>query len=200
MPRLMDSTRAARRERILRAAVACFARRGYHQTTMEDITAAAGIAKGAPYVYFDGKEAVFLALYDGWSCALREAIAVAVAVEALPAAERASARHVLRTVVEATGRHVQADPAACRVLMEGHHLAAFVPAIAARVAQEQAEGQRQIEAVLRAGVAAGEWPATTDVSARATLVWAALHGLMATWHVAPGSFDWCAAAAAIADW
>jgi AcrR family transcriptional regulator len=198
MPRLMDATRAARRERILRAAVVCFARRGYHQTTMEDITAAAGIAKGAPYVYFDGKEAVFLALYDGWSCALREAIAAAVA--ALPPSERASARRVLRTVVEATGRHVQADPAACRVLMEGHHLAAFVPTIAARVAQEQAEGQRQIEAVLQAGVAAGELPATTDVAARATLMWAALHGLMATWHVAPGSFDWRAAAAAIADW
>ena len=198
MPRLMDATRAARQERILRAAVACFARRGYHATTMEDITAAAGIAKGAPYVYFDGKEAVFLALYDGWSCALREAIAAEL--EALPAAERASARQVLRTVAEVTGKHVAAEPAACRVLMEGHHLAAFVPTIAARVAQEQAEGQRQIEAILRAGVAAGEWPATTDVSARATLVWAALHGLMATWHLAPGSFDWCAAAAAIADW
>jgi AcrR family transcriptional regulator len=198
MPRLMDSTRAARRERILRAAVACFARRGYHATTMEDIAAAAGIAKGAPYVHFDGKEAIFLALYDGWSCALREEITAAVA--ALPPAERASARHVLRTVAEVTGKHVTAEPAACRVLMEGHHLAAFVPTIAARVAQEQAEGQRQIAALLQAGVAAGEWPATSDVSARATLVWAALHGLMATWHLAPGSFDWRMAAAAVADW
>ena len=198
MPRLTDTTRAARRDHILRAAVACFARRGYHQTTMEDIAAAAGIAKGAPYVHFAGKEAIFLALYDGWICALREEIAAAV--EALPPAERASARQVLRTVAEVTGNHVVAEPAACRVLMEGHHLAAYVPTIAARVAQEQAEGQRQIEAVLRAGVAAGEWPATTDVSARATLVWAALHGLMAAWHVAPGSLDWRAAAAAIADW
>src|SRR5258708_38222076 len=64
MPRLLETTRAARREQILLAAQACFARRGYHVTTMEEIAAEAGSAKGAAYSYFDGKEAIFLALYD----------------------------------------------------------------------------------------------------------------------------------------
>jgi len=198
MPRLLDSTRAARRERILEAAVACFARRGYQATSMEEIAAEAGIAKGAAYVYFDGKEALFLALYDAWGCGLRAKIVAAL--EALSPQERASARRALRTVVEVTGQHVQAHPAACRVLMEGRHLAAFVPAIAERVAREQVEGQRHLEALLRAGVAAEEWPAHTDIAARATLIRAALHGLMATWHAAPGSFDWEAAAAALVTW
>ena len=198
MPRLLETTREARRERILRAAVACFARSGYDATTMEHIAAEAGIAKGATYGYFESKEAVFLALYDAWGCSQRDEIESAL--EALAPGERASPRRVLRTVVEATGRYVQADPSACRVLMEGRHLAAFVPAIAARAARQQAEAQRQIEALLRAGVAAGEWPGTTDVPTRATLVRAALHGLMATWHAAPGSFDWGAAAAAIVEW
>ncbi len=198
MPRLLESTRASRLERILSAAVACFARRGYQQTTMEEIAAVAGIAKGAAYVYFDGKEALFLALYDEWGCTLRAEIGAAL--EALPTEAWASAKRVLCTVVEVTGRHVQANPAACRVLMEGRHLAAFVPAIAARVVREQIEGQRQIEALLRAGVEAGEWPAATDIAARATLVRAALHGLMATWHAAPGSFEWRAAAAALVEW
>jgi AcrR family transcriptional regulator len=198
MPRLMDATRAARRDRILRAAQACFARSGYHATTMDDIAAEAGIAKGAPYVHFAGKEAIFQALYDEWGCALRDEIAAAL--ETLPPGERSSARRALRVVVEVTGRHVEAHAAACRVLMEGRSLAAYVPAIGARVAREQAEGQRQLETLLRAGVAEGEWPGTTDVPLRATLVRAALHGLMATWHVAPGSFDWRAAAVAIADW
>jgi AcrR family transcriptional regulator len=198
MPRLLDSTRAARREHILRAAVVCFARRGYEQTTMEGIAAEAGIAKGAAYVYFDRKEALFLALYDEWGCGLRAEILAAL--EALSPEARASARRVLRTVVEVTGRHVQANAAACRVLMEGRRLAAFVPAIAARVAREQREGQQRIEALLRAGVEAGDWPAHTDVATRATLIRAALHGLMATWHASPGSFDWEAAAAALVTW
>ena len=95
---------------------------------------------------------------------------------------------------------VEAHAAACRVLMEWRNLAAYIPAIGYRVARKQAEGQRQIEALLQAGVAAGEWPSTTDVPLRATLVRAALRGLMATWHVAPGSFDWRAVASTLADW
>jgi hypothetical protein len=35
---------------------------------------------------------------------------------------------------------------------------------------------------------------------RATLVRAALHGLMAAWHAAPGSFDWGALAATLVEW
>ena len=195
MPRLLEATRTARRERILEAAVACFARRGYHETTMDEIAAEAGIAKGAPYRYFGGKEAIFLALYDAWGCGLRDEIEAALA-----AGEQGSPRRTLCLVLAVTGRHVQAEATLCRVLLEGRHLAAYIPAIAERTAREQATGRREIEALLRAGVAAGEWPRATDIPTRATLIRAALHGLMVTWHAAPGSFDWNAAASALVEW
>src|SRR5919202_6044900 len=149
MPKLMETTRAARQARILRAAVACFARQGYYGTTMEEIAAEAGIAKGAAYVYFPSKEAIFLALYDMWGCTLREEIVAALAT--LTPAERDSARLLLQTIVEVTGRHVQAEAATCRVLMEGRKLAAYVPAIAERVATEQAQAQAQLTALIQAG-------------------------------------------------
>jgi AcrR family transcriptional regulator len=192
MPKLLETTRVAREARILRAAVACFARQGYYGTTMEEIAAEAGIAKGAAYVYFPSKEAIFLALYDTWGCTLREEILAALAT--LTPAERNSARWVLRTIVEVTGRHVQKEAATCRVLMEGRSLAAYVPAIAERVATEQA----QLTTLIQGGVAAGEWPADFDAALHATMVRATIHGLMATWHMAPGSFSWEAAAAALA--
>jgi len=47
-----------RRRQILRAAVACFARRGFHQTTMHDISAEAQISVGLIYRYFENKDAV----------------------------------------------------------------------------------------------------------------------------------------------
>src|SRR6266508_2670598 len=72
MPKLLETTRAARLKRIMSAAVACFARQGYYGTTMEEIAAEAGIAKGAAYVYFPSKEAIFVALYDMWGCTVRE--------------------------------------------------------------------------------------------------------------------------------
>jgi AcrR family transcriptional regulator len=198
MPKLTTTTRAAREARILTAAVTCFARTGYHGTTMEDIATEAGIAKGAIYLYFPTKEALFLALYQQWDCDARDAIATALA--ALSAVERASPKRVLRLVVEVTGQHVQRDAALCRVLMEGRTLAAFVPAIAEQVTREQQQGQAQLEELIRSGVAVGEWPPETDVPTRATLIRATLHGLMAIWHAAPASFDWSAAAAALAEW
>jgi AcrR family transcriptional regulator len=198
MPKLAETTRAMRQERILHAAVTCFARRGYYATTMEEIAAEAGIAKGAAYVYYASKEALFLALYDGWGCTLREE--VTAAVEALHTAERASARRVLYTIVAVTGLHVQVQATTCRVLMEARTLAAYVPAIAAWVAVEQAQNQAQLETLIESGVAAGEWPASLGVALHTRLVLATIHGLMASWHVAPGSFSWEKAAAVLANW
>ena len=47
-----------RRRQILRAAMACFARRGFHPSTMNDISAEAQISVGLIYRYFESKDAV----------------------------------------------------------------------------------------------------------------------------------------------
>jgi hypothetical protein len=57
----------------------------------------------------------------------------------------------------------------------------------------------QLEGLFAAGVEAGEWPAGTDPALAARLFTAGIYGLMAQWHLAPGSFSWEAAAAALAD-
>ncbi|HEV8189915.1 MAG TPA: TetR/AcrR family transcriptional regulator [Ktedonobacterales bacterium] len=198
MPRLTEATRSARQEHILQTAVRCFARAGYHGTAMEEIAAEAGIAKGAAYVYFPSKEAIFLALYESWDCTLQEEITSAIA--AMPTAERASARRVLRVIVEVNGQHVKAHAEACRVLLEGRALAAYIPSIGARVRDNQHHGQAGLEQLLRAGIEAGEWPADLDVPLRARLLRAAIHGLMVSWHSEPVSVDWEAAGEALADW
>src|SRR2546430_6635164 len=46
---------------ILDAALVCFAQRGFHQTSMHDISAEAGISVGLIYRYFANKEAVISA-------------------------------------------------------------------------------------------------------------------------------------------
>jgi AcrR family transcriptional regulator len=52
------------RERLLEAAAAVFARRGYHVATLEEVATEAGFTKGAVYSNFAGKDALFLALVD----------------------------------------------------------------------------------------------------------------------------------------
>jgi TetR/AcrR family transcriptional regulator, repressor for uid operon len=49
---------------ILDAAMVCFAKRGFHQTSMHDISAEAGISVGLIYRYFENKEAVISAMAD----------------------------------------------------------------------------------------------------------------------------------------
>jgi AcrR family transcriptional regulator len=53
-----------RRTQILEAAVVCFAKRGFHQASMHDISAEAGISVGLIYRYFENKEAVISAMAD----------------------------------------------------------------------------------------------------------------------------------------
>lgn len=56
--------RAERRAHILDAAVSVFSERGYHGTSVSDVIAAAGIARGTFYLYFGSKKAIFLELLD----------------------------------------------------------------------------------------------------------------------------------------
>jgi TetR/AcrR family transcriptional repressor of uid operon len=58
----IDSSTGDRRSQILEAALVCFAKRGFHQTSMHDISGEAGISVGLIYRYFENKEAVISAM------------------------------------------------------------------------------------------------------------------------------------------
>lgn len=64
MPKLKPDTQRARRDHILDAASACFARQGFHRTTIQDICREAELSPGALYVYFDSKEALIAGLCE----------------------------------------------------------------------------------------------------------------------------------------
>jgi AcrR family transcriptional regulator len=196
MPKIAEQVRAARRDQIIAAALACFAQAGYHATTMADVAEQAGVSKGTPYLYFESKEALFIALHEEWDCGLADRVNAAVA--ALPEADRRSPRQVLHAVAAAAAAHVLAATETCRVLIEARALAAHEPTIAAAVRAADARTHQQLEGLFAAGVEAGEWPAGTDPALAARLFTAGLYGLMAQWQLAPGSFSWDAAAAALA--
>ena len=66
--------KAERRQQILAAARDLFARRGYHQTTIDLIVDEAGVARGTYYLYYEDKRAVFSDLIDRFSQRLTMAI------------------------------------------------------------------------------------------------------------------------------
>jgi AcrR family transcriptional regulator len=62
MPRVKSEHKASRRAQILAAARACFARRGFHQTTLQDVFTEAGLSAGCVYNYFNSKDQLMLAV------------------------------------------------------------------------------------------------------------------------------------------
>ncbi|MFG1805607.1 TetR/AcrR family transcriptional regulator [Streptomyces sp. NPDC049040] len=64
MPKVSEEHREARRRQILDAAWVCFARNGFHRTSMPDVFAEAGLSAGAVYRYFPSKEALITAIAE----------------------------------------------------------------------------------------------------------------------------------------
>lgn len=60
----IESWRSERRGRLLDAASRVFTRNGYELTSMDEIAAEAGIGKPTIYRYFDGKAALFSAVFE----------------------------------------------------------------------------------------------------------------------------------------
>jgi AcrR family transcriptional regulator len=58
MPKLNPEALEDRRQHILRAAEVCFARDGFHRTTIAHIRRQANVSAGAIYTYFPNKEAI----------------------------------------------------------------------------------------------------------------------------------------------
>src|ERR1700722_19134973 len=71
MPKISDEQRQARRDQILAAAWRCFARKGIHATSMEEIIREANLSAGAVYLYYKGKDELIHAAIETYMSELR---------------------------------------------------------------------------------------------------------------------------------
>jgi AcrR family transcriptional regulator len=103
MPRIDPAEQSrSRRERILDAAFSAFAKRGYRETAVDDIAAAAETSKGGIYFHFPSKEAIFRELMQTTADKLVARVERAVAQETEPVAKAEAA---LRTVLATFAGH-----------------------------------------------------------------------------------------------
>ena len=64
MLRVSDAYRESKRRLILDASIECFAREGFHRTSMAQIIAEAGVSAGTIYLYFDSKVEIIEAIAE----------------------------------------------------------------------------------------------------------------------------------------
>ena len=139
------ASKAERRSTILAAARDVFAKRGYHASTIDDIVAETGVARGTFYLYFEDKRAVFSDLMDRFFTALTMAInRIDVAAPAAPVAEQARAN--IRAIIGMC----LADRAMTKILLSDAHgvdpafdrkLATFYDAVVQLLTDSLREGQ-----------------------------------------------------------
>lgn len=104
-----DTIEQHQRERILTAAVGVFAKRGFHQTTIDNIVAAAKTSVGSFYGLFDGKEDCFLQCFDRVVSSGRDRIEGSLPEGDWPGRTAAALASILR--------EVEADPLAARIVL-----------------------------------------------------------------------------------
>lgn len=159
-----------RREALLVAAASVFARRGLAATKISDIAQAAGLSHGLVYHYFDGKEAVYVAVVRG---VLAQARATMDAAEATPGTPLDRLTAFVALVRDRTLRHPE------NVLLVLQVLSHETACAKAREAFDDwgREGFGRICALLVAAQESGEIDPSGDPSTLATALLALLHGL-----------------------
>jgi AcrR family transcriptional regulator len=134
------------RDRLFRAALALFARKGYAETTVEDITEAADLGKGTFFNYFPSKEHVLLGFAE-MQLAKLEIIIGEIRQSAQPMSE--SLRGLVHRMTEAP---IQ-NPAVVRALLQAHLSSQVVREGMFRLHREH---QKLIGGLLRHGQEQGE--------------------------------------------
>ncbi|MBH0777256.1 TetR/AcrR family transcriptional regulator [Nocardia bovistercoris] len=84
MPRVSEEHLERRRRQILDAARLCFARKGFHDTSMQDVFAESGLSAGAVYRYFKSKDDIVAALATQTMVGLRATMLEAIRADTLP--------------------------------------------------------------------------------------------------------------------
>jgi AcrR family transcriptional regulator len=181
MPRITQERREAKRAEIVGAARRCFSRDGFHQTSMPEIAAEAGVSAGAPYRYFASKEEIILAIAgDAFQLIFDPVERVAAVTDSASVADLVTASLEalsVETVVDAAGRAVPVDEL-LRCAVQAWSELLRNDAVRARAVEGFDSVRRGIAAALRRGQAAGAVPHDVEPERGARMVMGLLHGFL----------------------
>jgi AcrR family transcriptional regulator len=145
---MMQDRRASRRDEILAIATELFAAKGYHATSVRDITRAVGMSKAGLYSSFSSKESILEEIYysviDGMLDNLRE-------IASSDAGPSQKLRQAIMAHVKGVAQRV---PELTIYYRERHHLPEET---AGRIQMRRRTYQEMVESIIREGIATGDF-------------------------------------------
>ena len=160
----------ARRDEIIDASARVFARQGYHATGIAELCAVNGLGKGAFYHYIESKEELLAAIHDRVMDEVMLGADRVAEAGGTPSAQLTMLGDELLDVIHRYPDHVW-------VFL--HEFPALTAARAEQFRTRRRKYERRVEAVLQAGIHAGEFRA---LDARLTaLAWLGMHNYTYLW-------------------
>jgi AcrR family transcriptional regulator len=106
-----------RRRDILEAALRLFGERGFHETTVQDIATAAGVATGSVYIHFPSKDHLIVALHKRFYEGLTETVSdvVTEALERMASGKTITTRDAVDAMMDATAAFSVANGDLCHM-------------------------------------------------------------------------------------
>ncbi|MCP3442091.1 TetR/AcrR family transcriptional regulator [Bradyrhizobium sp. CCGUVB14] len=156
----------------LDGAIRVFCERGYHATSIGELTAAMRLATGSVYKAFRDKHAVFVAAFERYVSVRREQTRAA-------AARGANGRERVLNVLSSYVEHSQGSEGrrGCIVVGSAVELSAVDPAMRARVSAQLKTNENFIAGLIREGQADGSIPDHVEADDTARLMICMTQGL-----------------------
>jgi AcrR family transcriptional regulator len=170
MPKVTEAHIVARRQQIIDAAYRCFARNGFHQSTMRDIYEEAKLSAGAVYHYFPSKDAIIQASFEFDYQRSLDLFATAIASDDSLTALRELVSFFLRGLEEA------AELGAGRVNVQGWGEALINPPLRETIQRVIGDYLSALSQIIRKAQAEGQLDTTLDPDALGRILLSVYYG------------------------
>lgn len=174
MPRVTEQYIQRRRREILDAARQCFARDGFHATTMDDVIDTAGLSPSVVYRWFRGKDELVLATVHDTLQGILDAIDETAAHEPPPPLSDAIEQVLTATLARVNGDGRDLSALAVHVWTEARR----TPEVQHLVADLYTQIRNSLADLVRRHQTAGTLPADIDADTAARPLFALIPGFL----------------------
>jgi len=172
------------RDKILEAAENLFSKKGYYDTSMDEIVKESGLSKGAIYGYFDSKEELFAALQDRDLSSSLAKIKESFSQDDSASVKLEKAAHIAFSVLVGKSRQ------ACRMNLEFGVAAPRMKSLMHRQDDRYDIVHRLIEEIVEEGIRTGEFRRDIDIDVTASILEAVVDGLALHWATTSHDLNW----------
>ena len=192
-PKVSLEYKEVTRDRILDSAERLFEKKGYYDTSMDDIVKESKMSKGAIYGYFSSKEELFESLQErDYAQSFQSSLALLEA--------KMSAREKLEKLADIYFLSNDEDAKAwCRMYIEFSAASMHLKQAHAKLEGRMGDIHKLIVTILREGIKNGEFRKGIDIDSIASVLIATVDGLTLHWAIKNEDIDWNRVKSALVD-